>query len=150
MISFLVNLVSQIAGFVRTVIVELLVPGPPSPVRRQQQRKSFSVDVHRADDLLVLRLDFYNLRIDSGAGGKRLVPDAPGDSFLVAGFPPQHVAEQAFAEDNANDPLLPPPVAARLAGESRLVFHLNPALLPLDFTLEAILDALSWSAPLVG
>ncbi|HEX5720666.1 MAG TPA: hypothetical protein VF179_31215, partial [Thermoanaerobaculia bacterium] len=150
MISFLVNLVSQIAGFVRTMIVELLVPGPPSPVARQQQRKSFSADVHRADDLLVLRLDFYNLRIDSGAGGKRLVPDAPGDSFLVACFPPQHVAEQAFAEDNANDPLLPPPVAARLAGESRLVFHLNPALLPLDFTLEAILDALSRSAPLVG
>ena len=55
MISFLVNLVSQIAGFVRTVIVELLVPGPPSPVARQQQRKSFSADVHRADDLLVRR-----------------------------------------------------------------------------------------------
>lgn len=152
MFSFLVNLVTQVAGFVRTVtatIAELFVPGPPSPVARQRQRKSFSADVLRADDLLVVRLDFYNLRIDSSTGGKRLVPDAAGDSFVVAWFPPQHVAEQAFAEDNANDPLLPPPVMARLAGESRLVFHLNPALLPLDFTLKALLDALSRSAPLV-
>ncbi|HEX3126841.1 MAG TPA: hypothetical protein VH394_05885, partial [Thermoanaerobaculia bacterium] len=150
MFSFLVNLVTQAVDFIQTVIVELFVAGPPSPVAQQRQRKSFSADVHRADDLLVLRLDFYNLRIDSGSAGKQLVPDAAGDSFVVAWFPPQHVAEQAFAEDNANDPLLPPPVAARLAGESRLVFHLNPALLPLDFTLEAILDALSRSAPLVA
>jgi hypothetical protein len=153
MISFLVNLVTQVAGFVRTVIVELFVPGPPSPVAQQRQRKSFSADVLRADDLLVLRLDFYNLRISIGAGspgGKQLVTDGAGDSFVVAWFPPQHVGEQAFAEDNANDPLLPPPVAARLAGESRLVFHLNPALLPLDFKLETLLDALSRSAPLVA
>jgi hypothetical protein len=150
MFSFLVNLVTQAVGFVQAVVGRLFLAWPPSPVARQHQRKSFSVDVHRADDLLALRLDFYNLRIHSGAGSKRLVPDGPGDSFVTAVFPPQHVAEQAFEEDNFDDPLLPPPVAARLAGESRLVFHLNPALLPLDFTLEAVLDALSRSASLVG
>ena len=116
---------------------------------RQTQRRSFSADVIRADDLLVLRLDFYNMRLESNASGKQVAPDGAGDSFIVVHFPPQHVAERAFMEDDSSDPLLPPPVAARLAGESRLVFYLTPTLLPLDFSLEAILSALSQSAPLV-
>jgi len=114
------------------------------------QRKNFSADVLRADDLLVLRLDFYNLRLQSGASGKEVVPDGTGDSFIIVHFPPQHVAEQAFMEKDPTDPLLPPPIAARLAGESRLVFYLNPTLLPLEFSLEPILKALSQSAPLVS
>ncbi len=150
MITFILNVVTQVVGFVRTMVVELLLPRTPSPVGWQSQRKSFSADVHRADDLLVLRLDFYNLRVDAGPGGKRLVEAGPGDSFLIVHFPPQNVAEQAFLEDDHNDPLLPPPVTARLAGESRLVFHLDAGRLPLDFTLEAILEVLSRSAPLVG
>ncbi len=150
MITFILNIVTQVVGFVRSIFVEVLLPGPPSPVSWQKQRKTLTVDVHRADDLLVLRLDFYNLRVDAGAGGKRLVADGAGDSFLVVRLPSQNTAEQAFAEDNANDPLIPPPVAARLAGESRLVFHLDSSRLPLDFTLEAILGVVSESTPLVG
>lgn len=122
---------------------------PPSPVPRQTQPRNFSATVLRADDLLVFRLDFYNLRLNTTAAGKEIVPDGPGDSFIVIHFPSQHVAEQAFLEDDPADPVLPPPVAARLAGESKLVFHLNPALLPLEFSLETILAALPQCAPLM-
>jgi hypothetical protein len=143
MITLLVNFLSEVFA---------LIFGPlrPSPVARQTQRKNFSADILRADDLLVLRLDFYNLRLQSGASGKEVVPDGAGDSFIIVHFPPQHVAEQAFIEEDPSDPLLPPPIAARLAGESRLVFYLNPTLLPLEFSLEPILKALSQSAPLVS
>ena len=141
---------TALVNFVVEVFRSFFLPSRPSPVARQNQRKSFTADVLRADDLLVLRLDFYNLRLQPAAGGRRLVPDGAGDSFVVAHFPPQHVAEQAFDEGTAVDPPVGPPVAARLAGESRLVFHLNPALLPLDFTLEAVLGALSQCAPLVS
>lgn len=142
MFRALVNLVVD-------VFRAFFTPGRPSPVRRQTQPKNFSADVIRADDLLVLRLDFYNIRLKPNPSGKQLVPDGAGDSFVVVHFPPQHIAEQAFAENNPGDPLLPPPIAARLSGESRLVFYLNPALLPLEFTLESILSALSQCATLV-
>lgn len=139
-----------LVNFVTELFSSLFLPGRPSPVAQQTQRRSFSADVLRADDLLVLRLDFYNLRVQSGPSGKQVTPDGVGDSFIVVHFPPQHVAERAFMEDDSSDPLLPPPIAARLAGASRLVFHLNPTLLPLDFSLEKILEALSQSAPLVS
>lgn len=141
---------TALINFVTEVFRVLFLPSRPSAVRRQTQRKSFTAGVLRADDLLVLRFDFYNLRLQSGPSGKQVASDGAGDSFIVVHFPPQHVAEQAFAEDNPNDPLLPPPVSARLAGESRLVFHVRPALLPLGFTLEGILEALSKCAPLVS
>src|SRR6185295_18777257 len=142
MFKTLINLVVQAFN-------AFFLPSRPSPVARQTQRRSFSADVLRADDLLVLRFDFYNVRLQSSPSGKQIATDGPGDSFIVAHFPPQHVAERAFMEDDSSDPLLPPPVAARLARESRLVFYLNPAVLPLDFSLEAILAALSQSAPLI-
>lgn len=139
-----------LVNFLTQVFSAFFLPSRPSPVAQQTQRKSFSADVLRADDLLVLRLDFYNLRLDPGPSGKQVASDGAGDSFIVMHFPPQHVAERAFKENDSGDPLLPPPVAARLAGESRLVFYLNPTLLPLEFSLENILKALSQSAPLVS
>ena len=122
---------------------------PPSPVPRQTQPRSFSAEVLRADDLLVFRLDFYNARLNTTTAGREVVSDGPGDSFVVVQFPSQHIAEQAFLEGDPTDHLKPPPVAARLAGESRLVFHLNPALLPLGFSLESILGALPQCATLM-
>lgn len=121
----------------------------PSPVRRQSQSRNFSAEVLRADDLLVFRLDFYNLRLNTTAAGKQIVSDGPGDSFVVVQFPSQHVVEQAFLEDDPSDPVRPPPVAARLAGESRLVFYINTSLLPLEFSLDAILAALPQCEPLI-
>jgi hypothetical protein len=142
MFRALVNLVTE-------VFRAIFTPGRPSPVTAQTQRKNFSADVVRADDLLVLRLDFYNTRLKPTAGAKQIVPDGPGDSFIIVHFPPQHIAEQAFDEGPPAEVLAPPPIAARLAGESRLVFHLHPALLPLDFSLEKILSALGQCAQLI-
>ena len=68
---------------------------------------------------------------------------------MLVHFPSQSIGEQAFPEDDPTDPLQGPPVSARLSGESRVVFALDPALLPLDFDLAKILAALSQSAPLV-
>ena len=62
---------------------------PPSPVSRQTQPRNFSAEVLRADDLLVFRLDFYNFRLNTTAAGKEIVPDGPGDSFVVVQFPSQ-------------------------------------------------------------
>lgn len=142
MFRALVNLITD-------VFRAIFSTGRPQPVPPQTQRKNFSADVVRADDLLVLRLDFYNARLKPIAGGKQLIPDGPGDSFIVVHFPPQHIAEQAFDEGPPAEFLLPPPVAARLAGESHLVFHLNPTLLPLDFSLERILAALAQCQQLI-
>jgi len=144
MAKFFVALLNQIVGIFLPLTGGLF--GPPSPVARQTQRKNFSASVLRADDLLVLTLDFYNLRLAAG----RMIPDGAGDSFVVVHFPPQSIAEQAFAEDNSSDPLRGPPVSARLSGESRVVFALDPALLPLDFDLAKILTVLSQSAPIVN
>lgn len=140
---------AAVVKFVTDVFRILIGRTPPSPVQPQTQRRNFSAEVVRADDLLVLDLDFYNLRLKPTASGSELMPDGPGDSFVVIHFPPQHVAEQAFFEGPPAEVAPPPPVAARLAGESRLVFHLNPALLPLEFSLEKILAALSQCAPLI-
>ena len=146
--SWLANLVATLPVPAQNLLAQIFWFGPPSPVVAQTQRRNFSADVLRADDLLALRLDFYNLRLDGAA--RQLQADGPGDSFVVARLPGQHIAEQAFAEDNANDPVLPPPVAARQAGESRLVFHIRSEHLPLAFSADAILAALSASTPLVG
>ena len=150
MFAALLNLLADLFG-------ALFGRRPPSPVPRQTQARSFSAEVLRADDLLVFRLDFYNARLNTTAAGKEIASDGPGDSFVVVQFPSQHIAEQAFLENAATgpvpppstDPLRPPPVAARLAGESKVVFHLNPALLPLEFTLESILGALPQCATLM-
>lgn len=145
MSTFLANLFNQTAAFFETLTGVSLGFGGPFPVFQQRQRKNFSAKVVRADDLLVLTLDFYNLRLDANL----LQREGAGDAFVIVHFPPQSIAEQSFLENGSNDPLFGPPVAARLAGESRIVFHLDPTLLPLEFSLEPILDALSKCAPLV-
>jgi len=114
------------------LLAAVFFPSRASQVRTQTQRKNFSTEELRADDLLVLRLDFYNLRLQPVSSGKQIVADSVGDSFIIVHFPPQHIAERAFDEGDPLDSLLPPPVAARLAGESRLVFYLNSDLLPLS------------------
>lgn len=127
----------------------------------QTQRKEFSVEVVRPDDLLVVTLDFYNLRLTaaSGATFARITRHEAGNGFIVAYFPPQNIAEQAFFEQQPGapadppqpppDPLRHPPVGSRIAGPSKVVFRIADALLPLDFTLETLLHALEQSQPVV-
>ncbi|HMJ05894.1 MAG TPA: hypothetical protein VK474_06520, partial [Chthoniobacterales bacterium] len=126
----------------------------PAPYPPQTQRKNLSIEVVRPDDLLVLALDFYNLRVipAAGAAPARLERDVAGNAFIIARFPPQSFAERAFFEAETaatSEPLAPPPVSSRIAGDSQLVFRLSDSLLPLDFSLETILDAIGLSEPVV-
>lgn len=135
--------------------------GRPGPDRRQW--------VIRPDDLLVLAFDLVNLQVQPGAdqNAATLVRKGPGLAFLVVWFPPQHILEQAYfttvqnypvaipsnpgqspplvdADQNtaAIDPLDPPPIDARIAGWSRLVFFVPDDKLPIDWTLEGLLKAM--------
>jgi hypothetical protein len=135
--------------------------GRPGPDRRQW--------VIRPDDLVVLAFDLMNLRVAPAAEHEpaTLVKQGPGAAYLVAWFPPQHVLEQAYFTTVPNypvkipsnpgqtppltdadqgksaiDPLDPPPIDARIAGWSRLVFVVPDDKLPIEWTLEGLLKAM--------
>lgn len=163
------KLLALIAQVVQDVVAAVLgvttrVPLPLSSHPEQAQRKEFSVEVVRPDDLLVLTLDFYNLRINSPGGVPHIERFGPGNGFIVARFQPQSIVEQAFFEaekgapapepgdpplPSSDDFLSPPPIASRIAGPSQLVFRINDTQLPIDFKLEQVLQVLQESEPVV-
>lgn len=121
------------------------------------------VDLLRPDDLLNLRIDGENLRLDAGgADGPVLVlDDAARPGFLIVTFPPQTVVEQAVYESSPTPPPNFPPVPkesgdlhthppetppvlpakARIGGPSRLVFRIpagSPLAIPYD--MSSLLD----------
>lgn len=127
----------------------------PQFIAPQNQRKEFSVEVVRPDDLLVVTLDFYNLHVapTSGATPAQIARSGTGNGFVIAHFPPQSFAERAFFEaapgSPGTEPLGASPVPSRIGGSSRLVFRISDTLLPLDFSLEEILRALAQSQQIV-
>ena len=143
------GVVQSVINTVSTLLGGLLVsPG-------QQQRKEFSVDVVRPDDLLVATLDFYNLvKVTPGGGRTRLEQSAaPGDAFIVLRMPPQSFAEQAFFETSdpsTTEPAGAPPIGSRMAGASQVVFRIAASELPLKYSLESILATLTRSAQVVS
>ncbi len=119
-----------------------------------------SFEVIRPDDLLRLRIEARNLRIDrpSGQSPALVVEDATQPAFLVVFFPPQAIAEASYPEAQIVPADLPPGAApeppvpivvppspgltpARLARGSRLVFRV-PANTRIPYTVEGVLD---WS-----
>jgi len=79
----------------------------------------------RREDLLALELELRNLRLSDD--GRSLLREGPDDAVLLVTFPPQHVAEMAFFQDNADSMRPGPwPVPGRLAQPSRLAFTLPP------------------------
>lgn len=146
--QLLLGVVQSVINTLSTLLGGLLVsPG-------QQQRKEFSVDVVRPDDLLVATLDFYNLvKVTPGGGRTRLEMSGPGDAFIVLRMPPQSFAEQAFFETNdpsTTEPAGAPPVGSRMAGASQVVFRIAVSELPLKYSLESILATLTRSAQVVS
>ena len=69
----------------------------PSPQTIEDPPRLFVI---RAQDFLIVEFFFVNLKLRSGAGVVPMLirnpaaPDAP--HFIVAEFPPQHLAEQLF------------------------------------------------------
>jgi len=102
------------------------------------------IDLLRPDDLLNLRIDGENLRLDTDAPeGPALVLDDPGKpGYLIVTFPPQTIVEEAFYESSPTPPpdaeknrpfnkqpapeTMPVlPVRSRIGGSSRLVFRID-------------------------
>ncbi|MDB6001973.1 MAG: hypothetical protein JWP52_3672, partial [Rhizobacter sp.] len=119
--------------------------------------------VVRADDLLAMRVETVNMKVSSSQGSKpQLTRSSPsGEAFLILHLPPQAIAEEVFyeradevpdekdAHQSPNATVNPkgtsetgiePPVLARIAEESRLVFTV-PANFTADYTLQGVLAA---------
>ena len=75
--------------------------------------RNFSVKVVRPDDLLILTLDFYNIRLQgSGPGPLQVDRVAAGDGFIVAHFQPQSFGEQGIFEASPGVPVPSDPLVA--------------------------------------
>ncbi|HET6960668.1 MAG TPA: hypothetical protein VFI56_28975 [Vicinamibacterales bacterium] len=114
--------------------------------------------VVRPTDLVALRLQLQNLVVTAGSP-PRLRKTAAGAAYLVVHFPPQAITELAFFEtkpkgttnpanppdgthdDGGSQPPTPPPVRARISGESRLVFSV-PDGFNVEYTLQGVLTAI--------
>ncbi len=105
----------------------------------------FSATLTRREDLVSLRFEFVNLKLQNAAGGgQELVPKGMGASYLVVHFQPQHIFEESLEETMAPPP--PPlekPVDARIAGPSRVVLKVPSDKTPIPFTGEGLLGALA-------
>lgn len=147
-----------------------VIVAPDVPIVRPDPRGNFldagraGRAVVRADDLLALRVEVHNLEIAASAQQgepPRLKKTAAGAAHLALHFPPQSITEQTFFEtrpagttnpkrpDGSNDKpdpaggseaLTGPPVQARIAGESRVVFSV-PDGFDVPYTLQGILEA---------
>lgn len=131
---------------------------------------SYIATLRRPEDQCVLTLAFYNLRPRYSRTDPVLeVIDDEAPSYFAVAFgaldasAPQHVVEEAFpltgseltTQPNAPTPpptskaIAPPPIDARIAGTSRLVFHVpNSAVAPAADN-PIVLDAdhlLNWVA----
>ncbi len=101
---------------------------------------SFTRSVHRREDFLTVTFDFRNLRLTNGTPKRLVKRVASQPAYMIVQFPPQHLADQAFA---GSDSLAAPgDVQTRLAGPSRLAFEIPGAQLPLAFDLDTLL---SWT-----
>jgi hypothetical protein len=118
-------------------------------------------EILRPDDLVSLQIETRNLQLDtSDPKAPKLVLQKPGNAYLIVGFPPQSILEQAFFEVSANVGTNPrgvpgsvpqPPtvpsgflaagsIGVRMAGPSRLVFKLPSGLKQIPFDIESLLD----------
>jgi hypothetical protein len=104
-----------------------------------------SLRLLRAEDLLALRVELHNLRIEHRRGQPaRLVRIRAGEEALVAvGFPGQHILEQAYPEAAGSEPIRLPAIT-RIARPSTLVFKLPPNIGHIDITIAALLDWQNW------
>jgi hypothetical protein len=119
-----------------------LTPGAPLQFTRR---------VLRPRDLVALEFTFVNLKIVSAASGEglRLQRAQTGQpAYIVLGFPPQHLLEEAFWETAPEAPLPglsdenpQHPVQSRLAGPSRLVFRVPTHVSELPYQLADVLGA---------
>jgi hypothetical protein len=137
----------------------IIVPRPlsgPTP--------TFTAILRRRHDQLRLEFEFYNLVLDTSAPASPVLvrKNANQAAHVVVVFCPQHVMEQALyevdekasknvkpldpdiIEPTQHDPLIEPPLGARLADPSRLAFRLPDEVLSIPFTEAGLLDWNGW------
>ena len=92
----------------------------------------------RKEDLLDLTFELVNVQTE----GARLVRvDGAEPALLIVHFPPQHVAEEAFHQNEAGTLSAgPAPIRALLSGPNRLVFRLPDDQSDWPLTLATLLD----------
>ena len=119
--------------------------------------------VVRPDDLVVMRIELMNITPQiSKDGGRPILCKIREPASIILHFPPQSFAEQAFFESsttfanettpgylnssftntaNTGNSVNPqPPVKARIAGESRIVFTIPQDInFEIEYSLEAVL-----------
>jgi len=124
---------------------------------------AFSIEITRPDDLLRLRIEGRNLRVDPAERDAALVVEDPAlPAHLLVHFPPQSIAERAYYEAtivSVNPDVPPPPhgtpqpppttidavpppgigTPARIAQASRLVFTVPPGT-RIPLTIAGLLD----------
>lgn len=107
---------------------------------------TFSLDVVRADDLLVMQIELVNLALDPDERQRprRLIREPAGlEALIIVHLPPQHIAEMCLTElenGEVTGLLGSDHVSSIIAGESRLVFRLPERIRSLPLTLDALLD----------
>lgn len=123
----------------------LLPPGEPDRV----------TSMHRREDLLSLRFEFFNLRLLMGIEAAHPVLvriRSDREAVIVVVFPTQAVTEQAFpehasagelghgADDGPAGEPSPPRIPHAAAGESRLAFTVPRHVTGIPYTLASLLD----------
>lgn len=113
------------------------------------------LDIHRPDDLVVLKLRLYNLSFSGEVGARRIAPiDKAKPAYLAAYHQPQSFGEQAFVDTDTTSPSdVPSPLDAgslpggiRASGCSRVVHRFPKGVADWDGTQAGLLSALaSWS-----
>jgi hypothetical protein len=104
---------------------------------------NFTLDVTRADDLLVLRFEFVNLVLDPNENvlPRRLIrASAASEALMIVHFQPQHISEQCFSVNTTGDDGR---IKSVIAGNSRLAFRLRPDMQSLPLKLD---DLLNWDS----
>ena len=142
-------------------VIASLIDEDVTPSRQSASLdKSWVLQLLRHEDLVNLRLEFFNLVPGKAKGrniwelitGHKPYPpvlqrsDPTSPSFIVVHFPPQHIAEKAFFEDasegTSNLPVRA--VEARFSGESRLAFVVPQQIPQLDVTVANLLNWSQW------
>jgi hypothetical protein len=132
----------------------------PLPRAIAQPPGNLKATLVRPLDLLVLDFEFVNLKLVGDGDPQSVAGVVPSSSFhlerinpkapthIIVSLPGQHVAAEAFLEnapefgDNTSGQALEvPPVDARIAGLSRLVFQVPSTVFSIPYTTQGLLAA---------
>jgi hypothetical protein len=112
----------------------------------KESPETFTFQVEREADLVLLDFTFHGFELNSGGGQVTSLVPGGSDNVIVVQFPPQAIGEAAYAYIGESEwNVDPPPVMSAVAGPSRLCFTLNTGQ-QVDFPSMTAADLLDWSS----